>query len=224
MKIVIDAGHGLNTAGKRCDKHIDSSETREWWLNQRIATYLEQELMDYDCSVYRVDDRTGANDVSLNDRVEKANMLNADVYISIHHNAGVNGGNGGGVVVYYYSNKAERETQANILYQRLIACNGLKGNRATPVIKNSFYVLRETKMPAFLIENGFMDSKTDTPIILTDEHARKTVDGIISFLVDSFSLQKKLGSNNYEKIGMLFEQSMRDLENSKAFQELMYLL
>lgn len=36
-KIVIDAGHGRNTAGKRCPKSLDPNETREWVLNARVA-------------------------------------------------------------------------------------------------------------------------------------------------------------------------------------------
>lgn len=224
MIIAIDAGHGINTAGKRCLKSIDPKETREWWLNNRIATYLEQALMDYDCEFFRVDDISGANDISLNERVNRANSFNADIYLSIHHNAGINGGNGGGLVVYYYSSKAEREIQAKDLYNNILVNNLLKGNRSEPVQKNGFYVLRETKMPAFLIENGFMDSRMDTPQILTDEFARKTVNGIIGFLKSSFLLKEKQNVSNYEKIGMLFEQSMKDLENSKAFQELMNLL
>ena len=46
-------------------------------------------------------------------------------------------------------------------------------------------------MPAFLIENGFMDSKTDVPIILTEAHAEKTAKGIVEFLVDTLKLSKK---------------------------------
>ena len=41
-----------------------------------------------------------------------------------------------------------------------------------------------TKMPAFLIENGFMDFRTDTPKILTNEHAERTAQGILVFLVE----------------------------------------
>jgi N-acetylmuramoyl-L-alanine amidase len=227
MKICIDAGHGLNTAGKRCLKSLDKSETREWYLNSRIALLLEQRLMDYVCTTLRVDDKTGKNDVELSDRVNSANNFNADIYLSIHHNAGANRTTAGGVSVFYYSQKEERKKQADNLYKCLISKNGLIGNRSTPVQKSAFYVLKNTKMPAFLIENGFMDSKTDVPIILTDSFAEKTVDGIISFLATSFGLKKKEISetkNDYEKIGLLFEQCMSDLESSKAFQELMYLL
>jgi len=67
---------------------------------------------------------------------------------------------------------------------------GLKGNRATPVKKYAFYVCKNSKMPAFLIENGYMDSKTDTPIILTSGHAEKTALAILRFLVEQFELKQ----------------------------------
>ena len=87
--IAIDAGHGMKTAGKRCLKSIDPNQTREWWLNDRIADRLEALLAGYDCKIVRVDDTTGAKDISMAARVKTANSANADFYISIHHNAGI---------------------------------------------------------------------------------------------------------------------------------------
>ena len=181
IKIALDAGHGLYTSGKRCLKNIDANETREWYLNDRIADRLENLLSCYDCSVLRVDDTTGNMDVSLTDRCKKANNWCADVYISIHHNAGINGGSGGGTEVYYYGTSAERKAQSQSLYDAIVRYTGLIGNRCQPVKNSGFYVIKNTKMPAFLIENGFMDSTTDTPIILTNSHAMETAHGILDF-------------------------------------------
>lgn len=190
MLIAIDAGHGLKTAGKRCDVRIDPKTTREWTLNDRIADRLQELLKNYDCATMRVDDTTGDKDITLANRVTAANNAKADVYISIHHNAGANCTNSGGVVVFYYSSKAERATQAQNLYNAIVAKNSLVGNRSSKVIKKAYYVLKNTNMPAFLIENGFMDSKIDTPIILTAEHAEKTAQGLLAFLVKEYSLKQ----------------------------------
>lgn len=190
MKIALDAGHGLYTSGKRCLKSIDPQETREWKLNSRIVDKLEEMLKNFNCEIIRVDDRTGATDVALSTRVKLANDKGADIYISVHHNAGVNGSTSGGTQVYYSSSAAARKVQATQLYSRLIEHTGLKGNRSETVINKGFYVIKNTKMPAFLIENGFMDSKTDVPIILSDSHATKTAEGILAFLKD-FGLTAK---------------------------------
>lgn len=189
--IVIDAGHGYNTAGKRCLKSIDPNETREWYLNDRIADMVESELKDnYDCKVLRVDDTTGAKDIGLSARVKTANNAKADFYLSIHHNAGINGGTGGGTVVYYYD-KPDNKTRAQVLYDKIVAKTGLIGNRSSKIAVGNFYVINKTTMPALLLENGFMDSKKDTPIILTADHANKTAQGIIDFLVSECKLTKK---------------------------------
>lgn len=192
-KICIDAGHGLYTSGKRCMKKLDNNETREWTLNDRIADKLEVMLKAYNCEVLRADDTTGLTDVSLANRVKKANNWGADIYISIHHNAGVNGGSGGGTQVYYYSSKAERKTQATKLYNDIVNMTKLVGNRSQKVIKKGYAVLKNTKMPAFLIENGYMDSATDVPVILTETHSFYTAQAILIFLVNELGLTKVAG-------------------------------
>lgn len=194
--VALDAGHGMNTAGKRCLKSIDPNQTREWWLNDRIADRVQELLAAYDCTVVRVDDTTGTKDISLSTRVKTANNAKADMYISIHHNAGINGRSGGGTVVYYYSGKDERRVQAMHLYDAITARTGLVGNRSSKVIKNGFYVIKNTTMPAFLIENGFMDSTTDTPNILTQAHAEKTAQGILDFLVTRLNLKRSTGGQS----------------------------
>lgn len=193
--IALDAGHGMKTAGKRCLKSIDPLQTREWYLNDRIADMVETELAgSYDCTVIRVGDTTGAKDVSLSSRVKTANTAKADFYMSIHHNAGLGGRAGGGTVVYYYgSGKADRREKAHLLYNAVVNQTKLVGNRSSKVMaSNGLYVLKNTNMPALLLENGFMDSPTDTPIILTQDHAKKTAQGIIDFLVGEFSLPRKV--------------------------------
>ena len=100
MLICIDAGHGRYTAGKRCLKSIDPQETREWVLNSRIADKVQELLTGYNCKTMRVDDVTGETDISLANRVKAANKANADVYLSIHHNAGISGRSGGGIVAF----------------------------------------------------------------------------------------------------------------------------
>lgn len=199
--IALDAGHGLKTVGKRCMKSIDPGQTREWRLNDRIADQVQALLAGYDCTVIRVDDTTGAKDIPRSARVKAANSVKADIYISIHHNAGIKGGTGGGTVVFYYSSAAARPLQAQRLYNAVTARTGLFGNRSSKVIKNGFYVIKHTTMPALLIENGFMDSKVDTPIILTPAHATRTAQGIVDFLAAELQLVSLSGSAQRPQTG-----------------------
>lgn len=193
VKIAIDAGHGLNTAGKRCLKSLDKNQTREWTLNSRIATKLQELLKDYDCSTLRTDDTTGKTDVGLQSRCDKANNWDADIFISIHHNAGLDGRNGGGTQVYYHGD-SKRQQSAKRLYDAIVAETKLIGNRSSKVIDNAFHVVKYNKAPAYLIENGFMDSPQDVPVILSEGHADRTAKGILNFLVAELKLQRKNAS------------------------------
>ena len=193
FKIALTAGHYLGTPGKRCLKKLDPKETKEWVLNDRIADKVEKLLADYEGYVLiRTDDTTGKKDIGLTARTNAANNFKADFYLSIHHNAGVDGGAGGGIVAFVYT-KVGKETLEwqKDLYNSLIAKTGLKGNRSNPMPKSNLHEVRETKMPAVLLELGFMDSKTDVPIILTEDYANKCAEAIVEVLVKRGKLTKK---------------------------------
>lgn len=179
MTVAIDAGHGKNTAGKRCLKSLDPNETREWALNSRIANRVCARLEAAGVTALRVDDITGESDVALSERTAKANAAGCALYISIHHDSGVDGGTGGGVTVFSHpKSSAKAVALRDAVYEHVIETGGLRGNRANPKTTADFYVLRKTSMPAVLIECGFMDSKTDVPVILTDAYAENAARGI----------------------------------------------
>lgn len=193
FKIALTAGHYKYTAGKRCLKSLDPKETREWVLNDRIADKVEKLLLGYTgWELIRTDDTTGEKDISLSARTNAANNFKADFYLSIHHNAGINGGKGGGIVSIVYTNaSATSQEWQKDLYDALIEATGLKGNRATPLAKMNLHECRETKMPAVLLELGFMDSKTDVPVILTEKYADQCAEAIVKVLVKRGKLEKK---------------------------------
>jgi len=196
FKIAISAGHGRYTAGKRCMKAIDPNETREWVLNSRIAEKVEKILKEYsDCEVLRVDDRDGSTDIRLIDRANASNNFDADFYLAIHHNAGIKGNSGGGIMVfsYKYGSTESFEWQKE-LYNALIKETGLKGDRSNPITKSSLYECRVPKAPAILLELGFMDSTTDTPIILTEKYADQCAKAITDVIIKREKLTKKIVS------------------------------
>ena len=194
FKIALNAGHGLNTAGKRCLASLDPNETREWQLNSRICNKIEDKLKAYDgYELIRLDDTTGKTDIALKTRTNKANEFGADFYLSIHHNAGVNGGNGGGIIAIVYT-KVDNTTlnYQEALYDSLIKHTGLKGNRSQPLQKQDLHEVRESKMPAVLLECGFMDSATDVPIILSDTFAEQVANACVEVLIEKGGLTKKV--------------------------------
>lgn len=192
MKFALNAGHGYNTSGKRCLKSIDPNETREYILNKRICDKVQAILKGYSgIEVLRIDD---GSELSVSARAKKANTWKADYYIAVHHNAGLNGKQGGGIEVYTYLTVGQKTLDLQkAIYDSLIAHTGLKGNRSNPLRKADLGECRETAMPAVLIENGFMDSPTDTPIILTEDYADKSAEAIAEVII------KMSGANKAEE-------------------------
>ena len=193
FKIALTAGHYRYTSGKRCLKKLDKNETREWVLNDRICDKIEKNLSAYEgYSLLRTDDTSGEKAIEVEDRVKAANNFGVDIYISIHHNAGIYGGKGGGIVAYTCKNCQSASSQwQKDLYNALIKHTGLKGNRATPLAQSNLYEVKKTKMPAVLLELGFMDSATDVPVILSEDYADKCAAAITEVIVKKGGLKKK---------------------------------
>ena len=193
FKLALDAGHFRGEAGRRIPKNFDPGETREWTLNSRIVERMTALLRCYNgIEILRVDDPSGEVEVSLEDRVKAANKWGADFYLSIHHNAGINGGNGGGIVSYAYTKAQAASLEwRDELYDALVAHTGLKGNRATPKTTANHYVTRYTNCPATLLELGFMDSRVDSAVILTDDYAQRCAEAIVKVMVQREGLTGK---------------------------------
>ncbi len=188
MKIAIDAGHGLYTAGKRCSKQFDENETREWTLNSRVATKVCQILNNIGVETIRLDDTTGETDIPLNTRTKNANNSNADLVVSIHHNAG----GGTGIETYVYNNaclNGETGKIAKAINDKVVEKTDMK-NRGIKI--GDFAIIRDTKMKACLIECGFMDNEKDTPLILTEEYANKVAEGIAEAICNYYSINKPI--------------------------------
>lgn len=198
FKLALSAGHYKGTAGKRVMKTLDPNETREWVLNNRVADRVEQ-LLKQNYTGYqllRIDDTTGETDIPLQKRTAAANQWKADLYLSIHHNAGINGGKGGGIVVIVYTDPQNESVQwQRAFYDELILQTGLKGDRAEPLARQNLHEVRETAMPAVLLELGFMDSSTDVPIILTDKFADQCAATIVRVIAQRAKLPRKSGSD-----------------------------
>lgn len=200
FKLALNAGHGYETPGKRTLKSIDINETREYELNKRICDKLETRLSQYDgISVLRLDN---GSDIPILQRTKRANDWGADFYLSVHHNAGILGGTGGGIEAYVYLS-VDNETLEwqKQLYDEAVRVTSLKGNRSNPLRKANFAELRETKMPAVLMECGFMDSTVDTPKILTDEFAEGIATAFEEVIVKRENLTKKENRTGWIKDG-----------------------
>lgn len=147
--IALDDGHGINTPGKRTP-HIPElgRSIKENEFNKAVVFYLDKELKR--CGFQTLMVASGDADVPLTTRTNRANAGKADAYISCHYNAG----GGEGVETYHFPGSTKGKNLAQSVHQFVIQGTSQK-NRG--VKSANFHVLRETRMPAILIEYGFMD-------------------------------------------------------------------
>ena len=188
VRIVLDAGHGLNTLGKR-----SPDDEREWSFNEAVLRATQRELALYeDVQLLRVDDPTGHVDVPLATRTSRANAWKADVYLSFHHNANTGKwGSWGGVETFTMDAPHANPTSVEIatFIQPLVVT--AMNLRDRGVKKKNLHVLRETHMPAVLIEGGFMDSRTDINALRDASRLRAQGIAVANAIVTYYRLQKK---------------------------------
>ena len=154
MKICLDAGHGLYTLGKRSPNGTKEAE-QNYPIMIKIVEYLKLNGIDVVCTNTDI-----KNDMSLQDRVKKANASKSDVFISIHKNAitGTWQDKAKGIESFVYKKGANAEKLANKIHKNLIADTKMQDRK---VKEANFYVLKNTSMPAVLLELGFMDFKIE---------------------------------------------------------------
>lgn len=180
IKIGLDAGHGLNTAGKQTPDKI-----KEWTLNDKVADKVQDYLKDYDVEIVRTDENEGITDEGLTYRKNKYISSGVKAFVSIHHNAFTGDWNNAtGVEVYTDKNPTKQDEKlASCIYDRLVKYTGLKGRG---IKQANWTVIDQDTIPAVLVEGGFMDGTNDYKVITSEEgqnaYAKAVAEGLIEFL------------------------------------------
>ncbi|RLP98517.1 N-acetylmuramoyl-L-alanine amidase [Geobacillus stearothermophilus] len=161
---VIDPGHGGHDPG------AVGNGLQEKDLTLKIALYTRDYIHELYEGVKVYLTREKDVFISLNERAAFANRLNADHFCSIHINTG--GGKGFESYIYNgsYSSKPKTQALRNVLHDTIVSETKLV-NRGKK--EANLAVLRETKMPAVLTENGFIDNKDDADFLKSDANLRK---------------------------------------------------
>lgn len=185
IKIGLDAGHGLKTPGKQTPDKI-----KEWSLNDKVRDKVVKFLAAYDCAIIHTDNDEGNTDEALIDRYRKYMNAGVNVFVSIHHNAYKSvWGSHTGVEVYTDKNPTAKDKElANCIYTRLVKYTGLKGRG---VKQCDFVVINQDRIPAVLVEGGFMDSTKDYKYITSEEGQTAYAKAIAEGLIDFLNLKKK---------------------------------
>lgn len=181
--IVIDAGHGGPDPGKPGKYGKDEDE-----LNLEIAQKL-RELIEESGGIVvmtREDDTLSDSSLSkdLKNRVVKANEVAADVLISIHLNS-FSQSKYKGAQVFYQNNSEKGKLLAELIQQELRNTLDPNNDRMAKS-SNSYYLLRNAKMPAVIVECGFMSNPEEEKLLNDENYQYKIAWAIYKGLIHYF--------------------------------------
>ncbi|MHA7963446.1 N-acetylmuramoyl-L-alanine amidase [Paenibacillus sp. CAU 1782] len=163
IDIVIDAGHGAKDPGA----YSKPNGKYEKEFNLSLALKLKAELeKDKSFRVHMT--RSDDTFLELNDRVKFAENVGADLFISIHANSFTKD-TVSGTETYY--ERPESKAFAEIVHKHLLKGTGLTDRG---VKKAAFRVIKDTTMPAILLEVGYLSSPVDSKVLF-DEKAQTRI-------------------------------------------------
>ena len=125
-----------------------------------------------------------SNSSSLTARVNEANSWPADIFISLHNNAATNPSATGNEALVYSSASTVANNLAARILEQLTLTTGLR-NRGI-VNRPGLYVLKETNMPAVLVEMGFISNPYDADLLANSPYLFAT--GIYRGILDYYGL------------------------------------
>ena len=181
-RVCLDPGHD---AGNLANKSPDGTYY-EHVFTLDLGKRLEKLLTDRGVSVTMT--RTGGGAVSLARRCEIANSIpDLDLFVSLHSNAAAGGGwsSAKGWSVYLYGPGGDRERAAQDILEQVRAA-GI-AVRSTPIVYDpELYVLKHTKAPAVLLENGFHTNREEAALLGQADYRQKLAvaeaKGILEYL------------------------------------------
>lgn len=188
MIVLIDNGHGSNTSGKRSP----DGRLFEYAYTREIADMVVSELRKRGVEAVRI--VREEIDVPFSERCRRANEYkeNEAILVPIHCNAAGNGqewGKAKGFSVFVSLNASVKSKKLAGCITDAAKTEGLDiryQNREVGYWQQSLAICRDTKCPAILTENLFMDNKEDVDFLLSREGRRIItkihVDGICKYL------------------------------------------
>lgn len=148
-KVFLSAGHGGSDPG------AVGNGLKEKDINLQVLLACQSELVRH--GVIVIASRTKDEDDRVAEEVREANASGAEIAVSFH----INASGGDGFEAFYYTNSTKGKRLAAICekYVKVLGQNsrGLKSG-------NHLYFVRNTTMPAVLVESFFIDNKNDVTI------------------------------------------------------------
>src|SRR5438046_6669881 len=203
VTVVIDAGHGGHDRGGIPGQRIDEKVTT-LDVAQRRKNVLEASgyhvVMTRDSDVF----------VPLGTRVAIANSYRNAIFVCVHFNA-TNRMGASGIETYFYSR--DSLPLASAIHHFVVggAPSGSRGVR-----RRGYYVLRKTKIPAVLVECGFLTNPNEGQYAQTASYRQKLAEEIAAGVRGRFSVTSTLSSTRVATGESIPLQSYTDQTNVRS--------
>jgi N-acetylmuramoyl-L-alanine amidase len=167
---IIDNGHAKETPGKCSPELPDGSRLKEYEFNRSIARRLKDKLKAAGvcCHILVPEEDI---DIPLAERVRRANELESPIpklFISVHGNSTGNGTKWDtprGIQTYYCGGNLKSRRLAMVFQESLVETLGWKDRGVKTA---GFYIIKKTKMPSIITENGFYTNQEECRKMLSN--------------------------------------------------------
>ena len=169
--VILDAGHGGSDEGAKVHSLLEKKIT----LNTVILLKKHLDEMGYRVILTRSRDVF----IPLNRRVSIANKTKAVIFVSVHFNASQSQ-DAKGIEIFYCGGQGSWRAQASRLLATSILSHLVRETQAEcrGVKAANFHVIRETDMPAVLVEGGFMTNSEERALLRDKIYLDKIAKGI----------------------------------------------
>jgi N-acetylmuramoyl-L-alanine amidase len=172
-RVTIDPGHGGEDPGGQ-----GAHGTEEKDITLSLALKLQKLMRDSGMDVQMT--RTDDMQIQLRPRVAMGDNFDSDVFISIHTNAIANP-KISGIETYYFT--PQSLPLARAVHRHLVAKLG-RPDRG--VRRNNFVVVKYNKMPACLVEIGYLTNPTEEKLLKSAAYQQKAAEAILAGVQDYF--------------------------------------
>ena len=191
--IVLDAGHGLPDGGAENNTGLTEEK-----INLDIVLKLQKLLEASNCTIiltrsdengiYSTDAKTlREKKVSdLKNRVNIANNLEADIFVSIHLNK-IAQSKYFGWQTFYKKNSEEGKNLSLSIQENLNSSIQIENKRQPQTISGK-YIIDNVKIPTVIVECGFLSNPTEAKLLEQDSYQEKIAWGIYTGIMDFFSI------------------------------------
>jgi N-acetylmuramoyl-L-alanine amidase len=186
--VILDPGHGGQDVGTQS---ISKPRYQEKSLNLVTAQFVRNYLQQFGYQVLM----TREEDVfiSLEKRAQMANQRCPSLFVSLHYNSAPSA-EAKGIEVFFYDSKKEKERtlQSKHLAHSVLK-HMLKHTKAKSrgVKQGNFLVIRETVMPAILVEGGFVTNEEELNHLKDPQYLKKLAWGVTCGIHDYLSKHQK---------------------------------